>query len=169
MSTRKGDGVAPWRRVLALSQYDPDSGCVHWTGSVTLGYGRVWTISGANLLVHRVMYQAMVGMIPDGLEVGHLCHDRAVASGACTGGLSCRHRRCVRPDHLGPQTSRENVLASRSTAGINAAKVQCVHGHPFDAANTYWRPKGGRTCRTCRDARDGAAALRKRASNVVGA
>ncbi len=28
-------------------------------------------------------------------------------------------------------------------------RPNCVNGHPFDEANTYWRPGGGRACRAC--------------------
>ena len=31
----------------------------------------------------------------------------------------------------------------------NAAKTRCRHGHPFDAANTYYDAAGKRRCRTC--------------------
>jgi Transcription factor WhiB len=31
----------------------------------------------------------------------------------------------------------------------NALKTHCKHGHPFDAANTYYTPRGDRRCRTC--------------------
>jgi WhiB family transcriptional regulator, redox-sensing transcriptional regulator len=30
-----------------------------------------------------------------------------------------------------------------------ASKTRCKHGHPFDAANTYYTPDGRRRCRTC--------------------
>jgi WhiB family redox-sensing transcriptional regulator len=37
---------------------------------------------------------------------------------------------------------------------FNADKTHCKHGHPFDAANTYYAPNGERRCRAClRDAR----------------
>ncbi len=37
---------------------------------------------------------------------------------------------------------------------FNADKTHCKHGHPFDAANTYYAPSGERRCRAClRDAR----------------
>jgi hypothetical protein len=29
------------------------------------------------------------------------------------------------------------------------ARTHCKHGHPFDADNTSWTPKGTRTCKTC--------------------
>jgi hypothetical protein len=35
----------------------------------------------------------------------------------------------------------------------NADKTQCKHGHPFDAANTYYAANGERRCRACRRAR----------------
>ena len=28
-------------------------------------------------------------------------------------------------------------------------KDQCVKGHPYDDANTYWKPSGQRECREC--------------------
>ncbi len=31
---------------------------------------------------------------------------------------------------------------------INARKTECIHGHPFTTANTYWH-RGWRQCRTC--------------------
>jgi hypothetical protein len=34
----------------------------------------------------------------------------------------------------------------------NAAKTHCPDGHPYDEANTYVRPDGGRECRICRNA-----------------
>jgi hypothetical protein len=36
----------------------------------------------------------------------------------------------------------------------NAEITHCIHGHPFDEANTYWTKRGQRDCRAC--ARDRA-------------
>jgi WhiB family redox-sensing transcriptional regulator len=36
---------------------------------------------------------------------------------------------------------------------FNADKTHCKHGHPFDAANTYYAANGERRCRACRRAR----------------
>lgn len=33
---------------------------------------------------------------------------------------------------------------------FNSTKTHCVHGHPFDAENTYLDKRGRRGCRTCR-------------------
>jgi len=67
---------------------------------------------------------------------------------------------CCRPDHLEPVTVRVNTLRGRSFSAINAAKSECIHGHPFDLLSTYWRPDGHRDCRIC--LRDRVKRYRKR-------
>lgn len=32
---------------------------------------------------------------------------------------------------------------------VNAAKAECLHGHPFTEKSTYRRPNGKRECRIC--------------------
>jgi len=39
------------------------------------------------------------------------------------------------------------------TDHVNAGKTHCKHGHPYDAANTYYTVDGERRCRACRRAR----------------
>jgi hypothetical protein len=36
----------------------------------------------------------------------------------------------------------------------NAEKAHCIHGHPFDEANTRWTSRGQRDCRACARARE---------------
>jgi hypothetical protein len=36
----------------------------------------------------------------------------------------------------------------------NAEKTHCIHGHPFDEANTRWTSRGQRDCRACGRARE---------------
>jgi hypothetical protein len=48
----------------------------------------------------------------------------------------------------------------------NARKTHCKHGHPFDAANTYYAANGERRCRACRRAR--LAEARRLASRADG-
>ncbi|MBC7941097.1 MAG: HNH endonuclease, partial [Chitinophagaceae bacterium] len=78
-------------------------------------------------MAHRWSYEAMVGLIPEGLHIDHLCSVRA----------------CVNPYHLDPVTPRVNVQRSRPTRSTH-----CNHGHEFTAANTYWLGRK-RTCREC--------------------
>ena len=101
--------------------------CWLWTGARSRGYGSfpMDGLGGA----HRWAYLHLVGPIPEGLELDHLC----------------RVRHCVRPDHLEPVTHAENM---RRGVWNNRLKTHCVHGHPFDEANTTWW-KNKRSCRTC--------------------
>jgi hypothetical protein len=84
-------------------------------------------------LAHRIMYQWLVGPIPDGLVIDHLC----------------RNRWCVTPAHMEPVTTRENVLRGEGHAAVNAAKTHCIHGHEFTPENTYRWKGSRRTCREC--------------------
>ena len=127
-------------------------GCWRWTGYITReGYGRTATVvSGrrTTTMAHRLAYELLVGSIPDGLELDHLC----------------RVRNCVRPDHLEPVTGRVNRLRSPiHFSALNAAKTHCKHGHEFTPENTRTRPGHPRECRTC--AREQQKERRRRANS----
>jgi hypothetical protein len=125
------------------------SGCWVWTGRTDRdGYGRLGRHG-----IHRLVYRLLVGEIPA---------DRPIPDHQAAAG--CIFRRCCFPGHLRPSTARENTLAGRSFAAINAGKTRCDNGHPYDAANTYWRPNGHRDCRACIRRRVAAYSSRKRAS-----
>ncbi len=116
--------------------------CWLWTGSMSkkTGYGFT-SVPGPkrnsrSKPAHRVVYETLVGPIPKGLQLDHLCSVRL----------------CVNPDHLEPVTARENTLrAEKAPAAINAKKTHCISGHEFDEKNTYIKPtNGSRGCRKCR-------------------
>ena len=122
------------------SKVDFRGDCWLWTGSVARrrgGYGQFRLASAGRkrmVKAHRVAYELLVGPIPEGLEPDHLC----------------RNPRCVNPDHLEPVTHHENVLRGMSPSAQGARADHCIHDHPFDEANTYYRPDNGtRQCRTC--------------------
>ena len=78
------------------SQVQADGDCWLFTGATLAnGYAQI----GKSGQVHRVAYRSMVGDLPDELDLDHLCHN---ADLDCPGGPTCRHRRCVNPDHLDP-------------------------------------------------------------------
>lgn len=108
--------------------------CWVWHGSFTdEGYGQV-TVNYKRTLVHRHAYEQLVGPIPEGLHLDHLC----------------RNRGCCNPAHLEPVTCKENLYRSPLTlASINAAKTHCKRGHEFDAENTIRSKSGARQCREC--------------------
>jgi hypothetical protein len=83
-------GRAPIKERWAV---DPDTGCWNWLLKVgDHGYGDTWDGSSVRK-AHRVVYERLVGPVPDGLQLDHLCRNRA----------------CVNPDHLEPVTRSVNV------------------------------------------------------------
>ena len=83
--------------------------CWPWLGYVhPNGYGQFGR--GAERLPHRIAYQYLIGPIPDGLVLDHLCH---TADPQCADTVNCRHRRCCNPEHLEPVTRFENIARGR--------------------------------------------------------
>lgn len=107
--------------------------CWLWLGCTnSRGYG-CWGVQGVSHLVHRVAYEALVGPIPEGLTIDHLC----------------RVKTCVNPDHLEPVTIRENV-----TRGAAARRpTHCPKGHEYTPENTYTKRRSNgwinRCCKEC--------------------
>lgn len=138
---------SPGEAALASVEYAPN-GCWLYTGALDRdGYGGLIGVSGHPRTVpHRAVYQHLVGPIPDGMQLDHLCHDPA----SCTGGTACPHRRCVNPAHLKPSTSKENTLRGAGITAINARKTHCIQGHAFTPENTRVQTRAdGRTWRKC--------------------
>jgi hypothetical protein len=134
-------------RLLAKVVID-DTGCWTFAGARNAdGYG-ILQVAGRARNAFRVAYELLVGPVPDGLVLDHLCRNRA----------------CVNPDHLEPVTTRENLLRGDTFVARNAAKTHCSHGHPFDEVNTSRDQRGNRECRTCRLQTWAAYRARKRAA-----
>ncbi|GGU91154.1 hypothetical protein GCM10010275_30320 [Streptomyces litmocidini] len=123
------------------------NGCIHWTGSLNEhGYGRI-SIKKEMHLAHRVVYQEVVGPLPDGVMLDHTCHN---LDESCGGGSGCLHRRCVNPAHLEPVTNVENQERSKNThAGRRILMDTCIRGHRYTPETTYIDANGHRSCRTC--------------------
>ena len=108
--------------------------CWLWTRAISNnGYGVIGGLPGETKYAHRIAYQMVKGSIPEGLELDHLCRNRA----------------CVNPNHLEPVTTKENVHRGFSPAGIQSRLIVCQKGHPLDRQNTYVSPQGRRMCRAC--------------------
>ena len=113
------------------------SGCWRWTCHIDEnGYGR-FDVRHKNVryrnYAHREVYQCLIGDIPPGMELDHLC----------------RVRHCVNPEHLEIVTPKENTRRSNAITAINARKTHCKYGHEFTENNIYVM-QDGRACRRCR-------------------
>lgn len=117
--------------------------CWPWQGTINNGYGH-FNIqrdrSKFTVKAHRIAYELVVGPIPEGLTIDHLC----------------RNKVCMNPAHMEPVTHGENARRR------NAAQTHCIHGHAYTPENTYINPKGARVCRTCKNANTRAAYWRGR-------
>jgi len=128
-----GDSRLPdhfWSKVSPC----PTTGCWIWTGAVVNGYGKV---SGGprtarwHKRAHRRSYESLVGEVPRGLDLDHLC----------------RVRPCVNPAHLEPVTRAVNLARSPITSHARKFATHCKRGHGFTAENTG----GGDRQRYCRE------------------
>ena len=120
------------RKILALCAVS-ETGCwIPRRNPKRHGYVYVMA-SGMNYRAHRLIYEVLVGPIPEGLQIDHLC----------------RKRPCINPLHLEPVTARQNVLRGNTTAAQHAAQTHCQDGHLFDLANTQINAAGHRHCREC--------------------
>jgi hypothetical protein len=108
--------------------------CWEWTGFIDQGgYGQI-PVAADDRKAHRFAYTTLVGPIPEGMTLDHLC--------------KCRH--CVNPVHLEVVTRAENTLRSTSPFVLNKAKTHCLNGHPLTGANLITKKDGRRNCLQCR-------------------
>lgn len=81
--------------------------CLEWTGSrMRNGYGTT-TVNRGSVLAHRYAWERANGPIPEGMEIDHICHNRA----------------CANVEHLRLVTSAQNSFnrggpLDRSISGI---------------------------------------------------
>lgn len=116
---------------------DGQTGCLNWIGTSRNGYGR-FEMDGHWHTAHRAYYEALIGPVPTGMHIDHLCRNKA----------------CVELTHL--EVVSPNINSVRGK--FFARRDFCKHGHAFDEANTRWSivkpPKGNRyvrrVCRACK-------------------
>lgn len=91
-----------------LKKYIVDeSGCWNYIGALDKqGYGTFY-YRQSGYKAHRLTYQLLVGQIPNGFVLDHLCKNKS----------------CVNPEHLEPVTQREN--ARRWFDGLHCPGCVC--------------------------------------------
>lgn len=130
------------RMLKSYSDFDREV-CWPWIGTIlTTGYG-----SFDGKLANKAVYEFIIGPVPKGLSLDHLCHTK---DESCIGGDNCKHRSCVNPFHMEPVTPIVNTMRGRSPMANNARKKYCKNGHPFDLQNTLLRKEKGKIIRYCK-------------------
>lgn len=130
MTHHRGPHPVPWQERLWDKVGAKDAnGCMPWLASLNAsGYGQ-FSKDRVPVRAHRLVYELLVGPVPEGLHLGHLC----------------RNRKCVNPEHLEPVTQRVN--------NERAVRETCRSGkHRWDAQEPINKPSG-RQCRLCNNER----------------
>ncbi|MGH7484006.1 MAG: HNH endonuclease signature motif containing protein [bacterium] len=114
----------------------PYGKCWTYQGSTTDGYGQArW--EGTTVLVHRKVFEVLVGPLLPGLEIDHLYRNRA----------------CYNPAHLEQVTKQVNI-----SRGAKATATHCPYGHSLEGAPLVRGGPGGcyfgRRCRVCHNERE---------------
>lgn len=93
------------KQKFEVSEY----GCWIWKGYLQPnGYGKAFDGKKVRM-AHVVVWEAANGPVPDGLDLDHLCRNRA----------------CVRPDHLEPVTRAVNLRRGAGSK-LTANQVQMI-------------------------------------------
>ena len=124
--------------------------CWEFRGHLNQGYGRATVgtpLDGSyrQVLVHRFVYEQLVGAIPKEKHLDHLC----------------RNRKCCNPDHLEPVDPKTNTHRGAGVSAKNARKTHCNRGHDLNEAYVF-KPTGQRQCRKCARLYDKKRRPRKR-------
>lgn len=118
-------------RARFMAKVEKTDTCWLWTAGAAGrngAYGK-FCVSGQSVFAHRAAYELLVGPIPEGLTLDHLC----------------RNTKCVNPEHLEPVTLAENIRRRWRAE----PQDHCRNGHSYADGNRFVDSKGCRSCRAC--------------------
>lgn len=133
-----------WMKV----QKTPD--CWNWTASRRGDYGRFTDYRGGKTQsAHRWAYEFLVGQVPDGKQLDHICHNTL----------------CVNPDHLRPVTPKQNMenrdgAHRNSKTGIRGVSYNTKNRRFVAFTKHYGKPVYGGSYHTAAEAAEAVKALR---------
>jgi hypothetical protein len=124
--------------------------CWEWNATKNPeGYGG-FRANGKMEKSHRVAWGLMKGVIPDGLDVHHVCGNK----GCCRPShmeILTRLEHCHRDRSGGCSPPRRHMeRVPRGEAHYQLKKTHCPSGHEYSEGNTYISSRGKRYCRECR-------------------
>ena len=103
------------------ARVDKSGDCWLWTaGRSRDGYGMFRAEAGRKMYAHRWSYAEHFGPIPEGMDIDHLCHNRA----------------CVNPAHLRLATRKQNAENRR---GAQSNSRSGVRGVSWCERTNRWR------------------------------
>lgn len=124
-----------------------EPGCWLWRGYRTPNGYAQFKADGKTTRVHRWAYKQLVGPIPDGLGLDHLC----------------RVRHCVNPAHLEPVTNKENTARGINFIAVNIRKTNCSNCGDLLTLCA----EGQRRCMSCRRKNKNKRYIRKKLEKAL--
>ena len=112
------------------------NGCVIARKPRQDGYGKL-RVGRKTVYLHRRAYEIWFGPIPKGMQIDHLCRNRA----------------CCNPNHLEVVWPSTNIRRGIGWGGqLRKPATHCKRGHPWITGNLYFRKDrpGRAECAICR-------------------
>lgn len=92
------------------SKIEKTDSCWNWVGAVLdNGYSQ-FRVGLGHTSGHRYSYEKLIGPIPEGLQVDHMCHNR----------------RCVNPSHLRAVTAKQNIENHSGAMSDSKSRIRGV-------------------------------------------